>query len=263
VVAALAVLALLAAALWLASLRRARQLAARLRATEAELQHLQQSCAMLAPPAVVQRVMAEGLSSMAERKQVTVLFVDVVGYTALAERLEPASLTEVLNGYYQRVSDAVTARRGRIATFLGDGVLAYFGAFEPNPWQCDDAVAAALTLVDAMRAYDVELAARGLAGLAVGIGIHRGTGIAGLVGTRDRMEYAFIGRTVNLAARVQALTRVHGCPILITDAVREALDPRVRLRALPAVEVKGVAEPIVVHAVLGLADAPQAAQRTT
>lgn len=234
---------------WFRAVQRTRVLDDRLRATEMELQHVQQSCSMLAPPAVVQRVMAEGLTPMAERKTVTVMFVDLVGYTELSERFEPVFLTELLNGYFQRVNDAVTDHRGRIGTFLGDGVLAYFGAFEPNPWQCDDAVAAALDLVDAMARYSDELAARGLPRLRAGIGLHRGSGIAGLVGTHDRMEYAFIGRTVNLAARVQALTRTHDCAVLLTESVREHLAPRILLRALPATPVKGIAEPVVTYAV--------------
>lgn len=248
-----AVILLVTGALWLRTANRARDLKERLDTTEAELQHVQQSCAMLAPPAVVQRVMAEGLSHMAERKVVTVMFVDLVGYTELSERFEPIALTELLNGYFQRVNDAVTEHRGRIGTFLGDGVLAYFGAFEPNPWQCDDAVAAALELVESMRAYSRELEAKGSAKLRVGIGIHRGGGIAGLVGTRDRMEYAFIGRTVNLAARVQTLTRTYDCAILITDAVREHLTPRILLRTQPPTQVKGIAERVVTHEVVGLA----------
>ena len=238
------------AVLWLRAARDASATGRRLRAAEEELQHVQQACASLAPPAVVQRVMAEGLASMAERKIVTVFFVDLVGYTELSERFEPTILTELLNGYFERVSNAVTEHRGRIGTFLGDGVLAYFGAFEPNPWQCDDAVAAALALAGSMRVYSDELMARGLPRLRVGIGIHRGSGIAGLVGTRERMEYAFIGRTVNLAARVQTLTRTNDCTILITEAVREQLAPSIALRALPATPVKGIAEPIVTYEVI-------------
>ncbi len=230
--------------------RRARALQARLAATTAELQRVQQACALLAPAGVVQRVISEGLDEMAERKIVTVMFSDLVGYTALSEQLEPPVMARILNGYFQRASDAVMEHRGRIGTYLGDGILSYFGALEPNPWQCNDAVNAALALRDAIAAYGRELEQEGLPHLSVGIGIHRGPGLAGLIGSRERREYTVIGRTVNLAARVQALTRTHNADILLTEAVREQLDPRFQLQAMPATPVKGIAEPVLTYAVV-------------
>lgn len=227
-----------------------RDLKVRLSMTERELQHVQQSCSMLAPPSVVQKFISEGVTSSAETKVATVMFIDLVGFTEISERLEAPALAELLNGYFQRVSDAVTEHRGRIGTFLGDGVLAYFGAFEPNPWQADDAVVAALGLARAMREYSDEVHARGLPKLNIGIGIHRGIGLAGLVGSHERMEYAFVGRTVNTAARVQTLTRAHDCAILITEAVREQLDPKIPLRAFPPVNVKGIREPLATFEVI-------------
>ena len=156
-------------------------LKAQLEAAAADLQHLQQACSRLAPAGVVQRLVADGVKSgteaaAPERKVVTALFADLVGYTAMSERLEPAVLARVLNGYFQRMSDAIHEHRGHVSHFLGDGILAYFGALQPNPWQCDDAVRAALAMRAAIREYNVELAREGLPSLAVGIGIHRGRG---------------------------------------------------------------------------------------
>ena len=91
--------------------------------------------------------------------------------------------------------------------------------------------------------------AEGLPPLAVGIGIHRGPGLAGLIGSRERMEYGFVGRTVNLAARVQGLTRTHRVDILVTEALRAELDTRFVLVPMPAESVKGIAEPVVTYAV--------------
>lgn len=246
--------ALLAALLTVLHLAlRKRHLETQVSGLHRELQHMQQSCGRLAPPSVVQQLVAGDAAQTAERKVATVMFIDLVGYTALSERTEPAVLADLLNAYFQRVHAAVTAHRGRIATYLGDGVLAYFGAFEPNPWQCDDAVSAALDLVRAMDLYADQLVARGHPRLRVGIGIHRGSGLAGFVGSQDRMEYAFVGRTVNIAARVQTLTRVHECTVLLTDAVREELDPNLPLRALPPTAVKGIGEPLVTYEVIAQA----------
>jgi adenylate cyclase len=248
IAAGLALLVALVAALY-QQRRRAQALQAQVEVAAAELQHLQEACARLAPAGVVQRLIANRADPGAEFKIVTALFSDLVGYTGLSERLEPAVLARVLNGYFQRMSDAIHEHRGHVSTFLGDGILAYFGAIQPNPWQCNDAVRAALAMRAAMRDYNKELAGEGLPPLSVGIGIHRGPGLAGLVGSRDRMEYAFVGPTVNLAARVQSLTRIHKVDILITEALREHLDPRFVLEPMPPEPVKGIEEPVVTYAV--------------
>lgn len=233
--------------------RRNATLKAQLEAATADLQHLQQTCSRLAPAGVLQHLVADGvqagIEAAAERKTVTVLFADLVDYTTMSERLEPAVLARVLNGYFQRMSDAIHEHRGHVSHFLGDGIVAYFGALQPNPWQCNDAVRAALAMQSAIREYNVELAREGLSPLGLGIGIDRGQGLVGLMGSRERMEYDFVGRTVNLAARVQTLTRIHREEILITEALRAELDSRFVLAPMPAEFVKGIAEPVITYAV--------------
>jgi class 3 adenylate cyclase len=252
--AALVLTAIFAAALY-RQWRRSGALQAQLQAAAADLQHLQQACARLAPAGVVQRLVADGAQSetapLAERKLATAMFVDIVDFTAISEQLEPAVLVRILNGYYQRMSDAIDEHRGQVGSYIGDGIVAYFGALQPNPWQCGDAVRAALAMREAVRAYNIELEREGLPRLAIGVGIHRGLGLAGLVGSRERREFSFLGSAVNLAARVQALTRIHGVDILITEALRAELDKTIVLTPMPPERVKGFAEPIVTYAVKG------------
>jgi class 3 adenylate cyclase len=238
-----------AAGLILWQAHRLRVLRARTEQAAVELLRLQQSCALLAPAGVVDRLFADGPENIAEHKVFTAMFTDLEGYTALAQQLDPATLTRVLNGYFQLVSDSVTEHRGRVGTFLGDGILIFFGAVEPNPWQCDDAVEAALSIRAALQRYNHELHQEGLPRIKVGVGIHRGPGLAGFIGSRTRREYTVVGRTLNLAARVQGLTRQHGQDILLTESVREQLDPRFDLRPMPPALVKGIAEPVVTYAV--------------
>ncbi len=255
----IAALAALAGALaW--QQRRHRALLLQLDATAAELQQLQFACSRLAPAGVVHQLVADGArpDMAAERKVVSALFADLVSFTALTERLEPALLARVMNGYFQRMSDAIHAHRGHVSTFLGDGILAYFGAIRPNPWQCDDAVRAALAMREELRAYNMELARDGLPPLALGIGIHRGPGLAGLIGSRERMEFGFVGPTVAMAARVQTLTRIHDADILVTEALRAELDAGFELAPMPAEMVKGIAEPVATWAVRGLCSLPSA-----
>ena len=111
-----------------------------------------------------------------------------------------------------------------------------------RPWRCAAAI----------REYNVELEREGLPLLALGIGIDRGLGLVGLVALRERMEYDFVGRTVNVAARVQTLTRIHQVDILVTEALRAELDARFVLVPMAAESVKGIAEPVVTYAVRGV-----------
>ena len=260
--AALLLAALLGAGLY-HHWRRGRNLQKQLQAAALDLEHLQNACARLAPAGVVQRLVADGIrpdtGPAAERKVATALFVDLVGFTAMSERLEPEVLVRVVNGYYQRISDAIDEHRGHVGSFVGDGIVAYFGAIAPNPWQCDDAVRAALAMRASMREYNAELEREGLPPVAIGIGIDRGPGLAGLMGSRERREYAFIGRAVNLAARLQALTRVHGADILVSEALRAELDPGFLLRPMPPSAVKGFAEPVVTYAVEGRSEGRETA----
>jgi class 3 adenylate cyclase len=157
----------------------------------------------------------------------------------------------VLNGYFERMSRAVLQHRGHVSKFLGDGMLAVFGALDPNPWQANDAVHAALAMRDALAQYNAQLAGEGVPPLAMGIGIHLGVVVAGVIGSSHLLEYGVIGGSVNLAARVEKLTREYGVDVLITGAVRDALDGRFRLRAMPMARVKGISEPLGTFVVEG------------
>jgi len=225
------------------------RLEARLEAASRSLEGLQHAFTRFAPATVVDDIIALGVSTRSEKKDVTVLFADLKGFTPLAEQLDPEVLVRVLNGYFERMSAVIRAEQGHVAKFIGDGLLALFGAVSTNPWQARDAVRAALEMRAALVEYNAGLVAEGLPSLALGIGIHRGPVIAGVIGSRELIEYGVIGSTVNLAARVEELTRVHGVDLLVTEPVRTALDGRFRVRAMPAVPVKGVSTPVATFAI--------------
>lgn len=123
---------------------------------------------------IVERVIASGISTSGERKEVTVLFADLVGYTPLSESLDPAVLVGILNGYFEQMSRAITDYRGHVSTSIGDGLLAMFGALGANPWQANDAAHAALAMRGELQAYNRELESEGLPSLSMGVGLHRG-----------------------------------------------------------------------------------------
>ena len=244
--------ALLAVGLLAVAVQRARRTAALLQTRLAVAAHgleaLQQAFTRFAPAEVVEEIIAQGVSTHSEKKEITILFADLKGFTAIAEALDPAVLVRLLNGYFARMSAAIRSHQGHVAKFIGDGILALFGALDANPWQTNDAAHAALAMRAGLAEYNATLLRDGLPALEVGIGIHRGPVVAGVIGTAELMEYGVIGSTVNLAARVEALTRPHGVDILVTAGARAELDPRFRLRAMPPLEVKGVAAPVATFA---------------
>lgn len=227
------------------------RLRVRLEGATQELERLQLSFARFAPQQVIEKIIAAGVSTSAEKREVTVLFADLVGFTRLSEGLEPEVLVRVLNGYFVRMSRVITAHRGHVSKFIGDGILALFGAIERNPWQASDAARAALAMRAALATYSDELGGLVPARLCVGIGIHSGPAVAGVVGSDELMEFTVIGRTVNLASRVEHLTRRVGADILVTEAVRRNLDGRFLLRPIEPATLPGIAEPVVTYAVEG------------
>lgn len=249
--------ALGAAGYAIARLRAERErLRARLETAAAELQRLQTTFARFAPSNVVEKIAVHGRPTAAERRDVTVMFADLRGFTSLSAKLEPETLVAVLNEYFVRMSRVVSEHRGQVSKFIGDGLLALFGAHEPNPWQANDAVRAALAMQAALASYNRELTARGLPALGLGIGIHRGIAVAGVVGSHELLEFTVIGGTVNLGSRVERLTRELAADVLITDAVRAKLDPRFDLVEQPPSRVRGVADPVVTYAVRGYREQP-------
>jgi adenylate cyclase len=252
-----AILFLLAAAPPIAILAwlvwRSRTESARLRRSleiaSSDLERLQLSFERFAPGEVVERIIARGVSTSAERKEVTVLFADIVGFTALSENLDPGVLVEILNGYFERMSRIISEHRGHVSKFIGDGILALFGAFERNPWQVNDSVHAALAMQETLRAYSRELAAAGLPELRAGIGLHSGVAVAGVIGSNELMEFTVMGNVVNLAARVERMTRIHGAEVLVTEAIRDKLDSRFVVRPLPPTPAHGISDPVAVYAV--------------
>jgi len=247
VAAGVGLLALLLAAFWLRERSRTRRLHARVADAQLHLQRLERAFSRFAPPQIVDRI-ARGDATTGEKKEVTVLFADLAAFTQLAEGVEPAVLVRIVNGYFERMNRVVSEHRGYVAALLGDGLLAFFGALDANPWQSDDAAHAALAMRAELADYNRELTAEALPAITLGVGIHRDTGVAGVVGSRELSTFSVVGRVVNVASRTQVLTRVHGVDILLTQSLRDVLDPRFVVRELPADEMRGIAGKVVTFA---------------
>jgi adenylate cyclase len=194
-----------------------------------------------------------GFALGGRRVRGTVMFCDIRGFTAMVESQPPEETIELLNTYYTLMFDAISGHGGVVNQMIGDGLMAIFGAPLPLPAPALAAVRAALDMTEMVELLNVERAATDKAPLRIGIGIASGEMIAGYTGTQQRATYTCIGDTVNLAARLEAHTKVADRGILIDDDTREALGERVPLEALGAVQFKGKATALEVFAVKGQA----------
>jgi predicted ATPase/class 3 adenylate cyclase len=187
---------------------------------------------------------ALGASGEAERRQLTVMFCDLVGSTALAARLDPEDLREVYAAYHSAVADVVRSFDGFVAKYMGDGVLVYFGYPRAHEDDADRAVRAGLGIIDAVGRLDVkpvQLQAR--VGIATGLVV-----VGDLIGAGSAQEQSVVGETPNLAARLQALADPGA--VVIAAGTRRLVGDLFEFRDLGAVEVKGIAAPVSAWRVL-------------
>jgi adenylate cyclase len=230
--------------------RRCAVLARRVEHGSQELERLQRSFAKFAPAALVERIASDGMLTGGDRREVTVMFADIRGFTRLSEELDPRIVIEMLNGYFSEMSRVIKSHHGHVTRVMGDGIMSVFGALEHNPWHVQDAVEAAIEMRDALGRYNQGLRSMGRPELRFGIGIHCGSAVAGLVGSSDLVEFTVMGDVVNVASRVEALTRELGSDILVTEQVMRNLGDGFKVEQMPALPIKGKALPVVTWAVL-------------
>lgn len=196
-------------------------------------------------PEAVERVLRGELSLGGERREVSILFADIRGFTTLSNHLEPEAVLGYLNRYFEPVCDAVTRHGGMVNKFMGDGLLAVFGAPEPDPDHARHAAAAALDMVAAA----ARVARPDGQPTRIGVGVHAGPVVLGSMGADRRRDYTVIGDTVNTASRIEGLTRELGAEVLVSAAVAEACG--LATERVGPVRVKGRDEPVVVHRLVG------------
>ena len=190
-----------------------------------------------------------GFALGGRRVQGTVMFSDIRGFTALVESQPPEETIELLNTYYTLMFDAISGQGGVVNQMIGDGLMAIFGAPLPIDDPPGAAVRAALDMIEMIELLNVEREGIGSVPIAIGIGIASGEVVAGYTGTQQRATYTCIGDTVNLAARLEAHTKLAQRAILIDGATREAIGDAIAVEALGAVAFKGKAGPVEVFAV--------------
>jgi len=193
----------------------------------------------------------ENLVLSGERRQVTVLFCDVRGFTPMSERLAPEEVVLLLNDFYTLMIETTFKYDGTLDKFLGDAVMAVFGAPMAHPDHSARAIRTALAMQEGITGLNERRVRDGKEAISVGIGVSAGEAVAGTVGTEDRMEYTVIGDSVNLAARLESNAKPG--QILISHRTYERVRDLVDARPLGRIRVKGKEEEVEVYEVLGLA----------
>ena len=202
---------------------------------------LRQSFEGQVSPAVLSEMLGGGLSPGVSGRlaEVCVLFSDVRDFTTLSENMPPEVVTTVLQRYFDRMVHAVHRFDGTVDKFIGDGLMVLFGAPRPSVDPCGDAVQCALAMMSELDALNTEFAREGLPTLVIGIGINYGTVTVGNIGSSERHNYSAIGDAVNVAARVEGLTKDLGRKVIITEAVVSRVGDRFHFDPLGSHKVKG------------------------
>src|SRR5262244_799073 len=201
------------------------------------------------PRHLAEKILTSKAALEGERKQVTVLFCDIVDSSRLAERLDPEAMHEVMDQALRLMAEAVHRYEGTVNQFLGDGLMALFGAPVALEDHAFRGVQAALAILETLRGYSEQLKHDRGVDLQLRLGLNTGLVVVGRIGDDLRMDYTAVGDTTHLASRVQGLAEPGA--ILITDVTHRLVEGFIRSEALGPVTVKGRSEPVQVYRVTG------------
>ena len=192
------------------------------------------------PPELVDEMVkdASSYSMKATTKELTVMFCDMRGFTQMSETMEPTQLQALLNTVFSRLTDQIRANRGTIDKYMGDCVMAFWGAPVDTPDHASLAVKTALEMASAIRSLNEEHRAKGLPEIGIGIGLNTGTMCVGDMGSDVRRSYTVIGDSVNLGSRLEGLSKTYGVDIVVSESTRK-LAPDFAWQELDKVRVKG------------------------
>ena len=206
-----------------------------------ERQRLRSSFGSYVSPGVMRGILAGDItpSMVGERTPICVLFSDVRNFTTLSESRPPEEVIALLNAYFDEMVESVHIHHGTVDKFIGDGLMCFFGAPERLDNACQAAFDAARDMLARLDKLNARLVASGADPIAIGVGLHFGPAVVGHVGSAARHEYTAIGDTVNIAARLEGLTKELGYPVVCSESVAQALGGQTGLEPLGARAVKG------------------------
>lgn len=207
------------------------------------------------PPELVDEMAKdpERYSMEGQNQELTVLFSDVRSFTTLSEGLDPKELTELMNTYLGSMTEIIRQHRGTLDKYIGDAIMAFWGAPVADTSHARNAVMAAIAMQKALRSLDDQFKARGWPLLHIGVGVNTGMMTVGDMGSRVRKAYTVMGDAVNLGSRLEGLTKQYGVGILVGELTKAAL-PDIVFREVDRVRVKGKEKPVGIFEPIGLSN---------
>jgi adenylate cyclase len=180
-------------------------------------------------------------------RQISVLFSDIRGYTSFCSGLKPEAALLVLNAFHACMTRTISEHGGIVNQLVGDGMMAIFGATEDLDDHADKAISAGRAMLKALPNLNEEIRRMGHEDLRIGVGVNSGLALVGTIGSPGRMEFTAVGDVVNVAARIEALTKDQKSPLLFSKSTFEMLPELVGVVEMPALEVHGKKKPIVTY----------------
>jgi len=204
------------------------------------------------PPELVEEMDAspERITTTGESREMTVLFSDIRGFTTISEDLEPAELTRLINAVLTPMTRVIHDHRGTIDKYIGDAIMAFWGAPLSDPDHARNALLASMEMLRTLDELQPRFEREGWPRIDMGIGLNAGLMSVGNMGSEFRMAYTVVGDSVNLASRLEGLTKDYGARLVVSDSIREAV-PDFEFRMLDIVRVKGRDHPVAIHEPLG------------
>lgn len=208
------------------------------------------------PPELVDEMAKnpEGYSMAGRKAELTVLFSDVRGFTTISEGLQPDELATLMNEYLGAMTEVVRHHRGTLDKYIGDAIMAFWGAPVADPDHARHALIAALEMQKALKELNKLLVAKGWPELKIGVGLNTGIMTVGDMGSPVRKAYTVMGDAVNLGSRLEGITKQYGVGIIIGEETNQRVGSEFAVRELDRVRVKGKHEPVGIYEPLGLAD---------
>lgn len=189
-----------------------------------------------------------------QNKEVIVFFSDIRGFTAFSEKRPPEEVVEMLNEYFGVMVKIINTHNGVVDKFIGDAIMAIWGAPKGSPQDAENAVRACIEMRKALQQLNEKRISQNQPPINIGMGLHAGNAISGTIGSNERMEYTVIGNTINTGSRIEASTKAFGADLLISDEVVSKIGDKFLIEMAGAAEVKGRSEALKLYKVRGFKD---------
>ncbi len=188
------------------------------------------------------------------KRNITIFFSDIRGFTSISERLEPEELVHLLNEYLTEMTSIIIKDQGLVDKYMGDAIMAFWGAPLDKPDHAETACSSSLEMVEKLRELQKKWKNEGIPSFDIGIGLNSGDAIVGNMGSSTRFDYTAMGDNVNLASRMEGLNKLYGTNIIITEKTYKIVKDTFEIRKLDAVKVKGKQKPILIYELLSKKD---------